>query len=93
MIIPETFTEFQSEGEYNKFISIFDFSKKNIASNRFAYKGYYSDKDLACSIVGHTASQTLVIKFQDTEQLHCINGFYLKDMQKTDFNAKEINNI
>lgn len=88
MIAPDTFSEFQSKDEYNNFISIFGFSKKDLKNNQFAYKGYYTSKEVACSIIGYTSSQTLVIKFNDTNQVHCINGFYLKEMQKADFNPK-----
>ncbi len=90
MIIPKTFTEFQSQDEYIECISVFGFSKKNVENNQFYYKGYYSNEDLPCSIIGYATSQTLVIKIKDIEELHCINGFYLKDMQKNDFNIKDV---
>jgi DNA polymerase-3 subunit epsilon len=86
LIEPGDYISFQSAEELERFISIFEFPKRCITNNLYIYKGRYANRPIECEIIGHKHHHTLVIEFKNSDaKRHCINGFYLKEMQGPSF--------
>jgi len=90
MIEPISFLPFTDDSSLFEFLKQFKFTQKAMKTNSFKYKGFFTETPIEVKVVGRIESGALVI--ETPNGLHTINGSYLLDMQKNDFDLRKVLN-